>query len=73
MCLERTGKPHSSSMDTWSAGNGSIMRLAPVPLFFAADPQEAIVKPGESFRTTHGNIFCADACRYFGALVAAAA
>jgi ADP-ribosyl-[dinitrogen reductase] hydrolase len=70
--FERTGEPHSGSTDKHSAGNGSIMRLAPVPLFFAADPQEAIVKPGESSRTRHGNIFCAHACRYFGALIAAA-
>ena len=48
------------------------MRLAPVPIFYANDPQEAIEKSGESSRTTHGATVCIDACRYFGALIVAA-
>jgi ADP-ribosyl-[dinitrogen reductase] hydrolase len=70
--FERTGEPYSGSADKYSAGNGTIMRLAPVPLFFASDPEKAIVKSGESSRTTHGNILCVDACRYFGALIVGA-
>jgi ADP-ribosyl-[dinitrogen reductase] hydrolase len=70
--FERTGKPYSGSSDKYSAGNGSIMRLAPVPLFFAGNPEEAIVKSGESSRATHGNILCIDACRYLGALIVGA-
>lgn len=30
--FERTGEPFSASTDPYSAGNGSIMRLAPVPM-----------------------------------------
>jgi ADP-ribosyl-[dinitrogen reductase] hydrolase len=70
MRFERTGEPYSGSTDKYSAGNGSIMRLAPVPLFFAGNPEEAIVKSAESSRTTHGNILCIDACRYLGGLIA---
>jgi len=55
-----------------SAGNGSLMRLTPVPLFFADRPEEAIEMSGNSSRTTHGNIACMDACRYFGGLIAGA-
>ena len=33
---------------------GRIMRLAPVPLFFAGDPREAIAPAADSSRTTHG-------------------
>ena len=33
--FERTGDPRSGSRDPATAGNGSLMRLAPVPLFFA--------------------------------------
>jgi ADP-ribosyl-[dinitrogen reductase] hydrolase len=72
MRFERTGEPYSGSTDKYSAGNGSIMRLAPVPLFFAGDPDKAIEMSGESSRTTHGNIFCVDACRYLGALIVGA-
>lgn len=68
----RTGEPYSGSTDKYSAGNGSIMRLAPVPLFFAGNPEKAIEMSGESSRTTHGSIFCIDACRYLGALIVGA-
>ena len=61
-----------------SAGNGSIMRLAPVPLFYArgplgmsegARPVKAIERCGDSSRTTHGARNSVDACRYLGALI----
>ena len=65
----RTGEPFSGSTDPHAAGNGSLMRLAPVPLFFAADPETAIHLSAESSRTTHGATTCLDACRYFGGLL----
>ncbi len=61
--------PRAGSTDPNTAGNGSLMRLAPVPLFFAADPENAILMSGESSRTTHGARACLDACRYFGGLL----
>ena len=64
-----TLEPLSGSADTWSAGNGSLMRLAPVPMYFAADPAEAIRLAGESSRTTHGARTAIDACRYFSGLL----
>ncbi len=70
--FEQSRNPYSGPSDTWSAGNGSIMRLAPVPLFYAHDPPEAIRQSGESSRTTHGNRLAVDACRYFGGLLAGA-
>ena len=69
---EDTGNPFSGSGDPRSAGNGSLMRLAPVPLFFARDPGEAIRLSGESSRTTHATRACVDACRYFGGLIVGA-
>ena len=65
----KTGEPFAGSTDPLTAGNGSLMRLAPIPLFFAADPALAISLSAESSRTTHGTRTCLDACRYFGALV----
>ena len=69
---QSTGQPLAGSTDPYSAGNGSLMRLAPVPLFFAGDPRQAIDMSGESSRTTHGVATCVDACRYFGGLIVGA-
>jgi ADP-ribosyl-[dinitrogen reductase] hydrolase len=49
-----------------------VMRLAPVPLFYAKRPEEAIGRSGESSRTTHGSPACIDGCRYLGALIVGA-
>jgi ADP-ribosylglycohydrolase len=68
----RTNEPFCGSRDAWSAGNGSLMRLAPVPLFYAESPQHAIEFSGESSRTTHGAASAIDACRYFGGLIVGA-
>lgn len=70
--FEATRDPFSGSTDPNAAGNGSIMRLAPVPLFFARDPAEAIEQSGTSSRTTHGSVNCVDACRYLGGLIVGA-
>ena len=70
--FKRTREQYCGSADSWRAGNGSIMRLAPVPLFFSCFPQEAIEKSGDSSRTTHGAITAIDACRYLGALIVGA-
>ncbi len=67
-----TGEPIAGSTDARSAGNGSIMRLAPVPLYFASDPILAITMSEESSKTTHGTRTCLDACRYFGGLIVGA-
>lgn len=67
--FERTGEPFSGPTAETSAGNGSLMRLAPVPLYFARDPELAIRMAGESSRTTHGVRAAVDACRYFAGLL----
>lgn len=69
---QKTGEPFAGSIDALSAGNGSLMRLAPIPLFFASDPEKAINMSAESSRTTHGARSCLDACRYFGGLIVGA-
>jgi ADP-ribosylglycohydrolase len=70
--FDRTGDPLAGSIDPYAAGNGSLMRLAPIPLFFASDPEEAIRMSAESSSTTHGAETCLDACRYFGGLIVGA-
>ena len=70
--FERTREPFSGSTDPNSAGNGSLMRLAPVAMLYFNDPAEAIERSGESSRTTHRAQAALDACRYFGGLLAGA-
>jgi ADP-ribosylglycohydrolase len=65
----RTGEPFAGSTDPFTAGNGSLMRLAPVPLAFRADFALAILNAGESSRTTHSATSAVDACRYFAGLL----
>ncbi|MBE2295523.1 MAG: ADP-ribosylglycohydrolase family protein [Phycisphaerales bacterium] len=63
------GEPYSGSTNPYTAGNGCLMRLAPVPLFFAAAPENAIYLSAKSSKTTHGAVSCLDACRYFAGLM----
>ncbi len=67
--FERTGAPFSGRTDESAAGNGSLMRLSPVPLFFATDADLAIRMAADSSRTTHGTAMAVDACRYFAGLI----
>ncbi|CAF1225458.1 unnamed protein product [Didymodactylos carnosus] len=54
------------------AGNGALMRLAPIPLFFYRSPSHAIRYAGESAILTHRDDRARDACRYYAALIAGA-
>jgi len=70
--FEEIRKPFCGSTDPYSAGNGSIMRLAPLPMFFASDPLVAIERAAESSFTTHGAETAVDACRYMAGLIVGA-
>lgn len=62
--------PYCGSVDHLSAGNGSIMRLAPIPMAFRGHPllsQHA----ADSSRTTHGHNDCIDSCVFLSAVIAA--
>ena len=67
--FQANGDPFAGSTDPRSAGNGSIMRLAPVPMYFYPDRQRAMGYAGESSRTTHGAMECVDACRLLAAIL----
>ncbi|MCC5952029.1 MAG: ADP-ribosylglycohydrolase family protein [Acidimicrobiia bacterium] len=68
----RTGEPFEdpANVDQESAANGSLMRLAAVPIRWHAAPEVAAAMAGESSRTTHGATRPVDACRLLGAIVA---
>ena len=64
--LERfrhTGNPVAGSNKPNSAGNGSIMRLAPVPLYYLDTPELAIQMSSAQSTTTHRAPECLMACR----------
>ena len=64
------GEPFAGSIAPDTAGNGSLMRLAPVPLRFAGEGSAvAIKRAGESSRTTHGAAAAVDGCRYLAGLI----
>ncbi len=67
-----TGEPFAGSSDRWSAGNGSLMRIAPVAMYFCGDVAEAIDRSADSSKTTHGAEEAVDACRYFAGLLVGA-
>lgn len=68
----KSDEPYAGSTDPKTAGNGSLMRLAPIPLCFAAKPSEAVRLAAESSKTTHAAVEAVDACRYFAALIVGA-
>lgn len=68
----KTQDPYSGSADPLSSGNGSLMRLAPIAIFYAHKPEDLIRFAGLSSRTTHASAECIDSCKYFASLIAAA-
>lgn len=74
--FEQTEDPlNSSSKDPIDSGNGSIMRLAPVPIKFAYlypdNIKELCRYARESSITTHGSPQCISACEYMALVLAA--
>lgn len=61
--FQHTGDPFAGSTDPHKAGNGCIMRLAPIPLFYYPQIDLAEQYAAESARTTHGAVECLDASR----------
>ncbi|MEA0734586.1 ADP-ribosylglycohydrolase family protein [Xanthomonas campestris pv. campestris] len=59
------GPAFSGSDDPRSAGNGSLMRLAPVAMFYAQRPEQLGERAADSSRTTHAAPEALDACRLF--------
>ncbi len=67
-----THAPFCGSTSEMSAGNGAIMRLAPIPMFYLSNPALAILMSAMSSRTTHQARASIDACRYMGGILVGA-
>jgi ADP-ribosyl-[dinitrogen reductase] hydrolase len=52
-----------------SAGNGPLMRLAPIPCFFSDSYQDVMNHIDEATQLTHGDPRAIDACRFYAGLI----
>lgn len=66
--FQATGEPSGlKAPDT--AGNGSIMRLAPVPMYWAMSMDDAVEYAAQSSATTHAAEEAVSACRFMAAVM----
>jgi ADP-ribosyl-[dinitrogen reductase] hydrolase len=65
----RTGEPFSGNTSSNAAGNGSLMRLAPIPIYYFPDLENSLYFASESSRTTHGAVECLEACQLFAEIL----
>jgi ADP-ribosyl-[dinitrogen reductase] hydrolase len=70
--FRQTGQGFAGPTEEHTAGNGSLMRLAPVPMYYEDDGARAIRMAANSSRVTHGTAMAVDACRYFAGLLVGA-
>ena len=63
------GLPFAGSAYPDTAGNGCIMRLAPISMYYFPDMAAVELHAGLSSRTTHGAAECVDACRLLARIV----
>ena len=69
---QRTGEPFAGSTDPLTAGNGSLMRLAPVVLFYFPDLRKIQTFAADSSRTTHAAPEAIECCLLLADLIARA-
>ena len=70
--FKATGDPIAGSTDPMSAGNGSLMRLAPVAVRYWNDPDALRDVAARQSRTTHGAPEAVSACVAYAGLIAEA-
>ena len=70
--FRKTGDPVAGSTDPQSAGNGSLMRLAPVAILYAFDPEARLDVARRQSAVTHGAEEAIAACAAYADLVAEA-
>ncbi|NLY17088.1 MAG: ADP-ribosylglycohydrolase family protein [Gammaproteobacteria bacterium] len=63
--FQKTGEPLSGSDSPDTSGNGSLMRLAPVAMFYAGNPAQVAYYAALSSQTTHSSADCLACCQYF--------
>ncbi|MGF6209779.1 ADP-ribosylglycohydrolase family protein [Pseudomonas frederiksbergensis] len=66
---QETGEPFAGSTDPYSAGNGSLMRLVPVVLYYFPDRERIENFAANSSRTTHAAPEAIECCQLFAELI----
>ncbi|MBK5343015.1 ADP-ribosylglycohydrolase family protein [Pseudomonas sp. TH49] len=69
---QQTGQPFAGSTDPFTAGNGSLMRLVPVVLFYFPDARQIRQFATDSSRTTHAAPEAIECCQLFAELISKA-
>ncbi len=68
--FERSEFPYSGSVSRSAAGNGSLMRLAPIALFFHPNMADVVNFATQSSRTTHGASEAVESCQLLAYILA---
>jgi ADP-ribosyl-[dinitrogen reductase] hydrolase len=63
------GQPFAGSTDPYTAGNGSLMRLAPIVLYYFPDPDRIRRFSADSSRTTHAAPEALECCQLLADLI----
>ncbi len=63
------GDPYAAVNTRHSEGNGSLMRIAPIALFYRSQPSLASEYSSKSSYITHSASVCAETCKYFTGLM----
>lgn len=58
------GNPYAGNTSNYSSGNGAIMRMAPIPMFFKT-AEEVLYFANRMSATTHGSPFCLESAELF--------
>ncbi|MBY0488783.1 MAG: ADP-ribosylglycohydrolase family protein [Gemmatimonadaceae bacterium] len=69
--FERDDDPFAGVTRGRTAGNGSLMRLAPIAMYYF-DQYQVLQMAADSSRTTHGARVAIDCCRYLAGLIVGA-
>ncbi len=67
--FELDGNPYAGDDDPRAGGNGSLMRMAPIPLAYRFTPEMALSYSEKMSRTTHAAVEPVDACRFYTMLI----
>ncbi|MDH4610322.1 ADP-ribosylglycohydrolase family protein [Pseudomonas sp. BN102] len=70
MSYQSTGQPYAGSIEPETAGNGSIMRLAPVVLFYFPHRDNIAMFARQSSCTTHGAAEAVQSCQLLADVIA---
>ncbi|NNH00822.1 ADP-ribosylglycohydrolase family protein [Acinetobacter sp. ANC 5414] len=65
----KTGRPYSGRIESRFSGNGSLMRLAPIAIYYHDDKLQLDEYSALSSKTTHASLECIQACQFFAKIL----